>query len=216
MINFFKENKMKIIISSLLTLSPIIVGLLLWDKLPEAMPIHWNAKGEVDDYASKAFAVFGMPFFLLLVNLLCVFSPKLDTRNNNQNKKVISIIFILAPLLSIFVSAASYAAALNYTFPPFKILNILFAVLFFVTGNYLPKCKHNKTIGIRIPTTLKSEENWDKTHFFAGKVWVGCSVLMLLSTFLPETISYCVIAVLVLIIALAPIIYSIAISRKTK
>lgn len=216
MINFIKENKIKIIVSTLLTLSPIIVGLFLWDKLPETMPIHWNAKGEVDDYASKTFIIFGMPLLLSLINLLCIFSPKLDKRNTNQNKKVISVIFFLAPALSIFVSAASYSTALNYTFHAFKILNIFFGVLFFVIGNYLPKCRYNRTVGIRIPTTLKSEENWDKTHYFAGKIWVIGSVLIILSALLPKNIQILASLPIILIMVLTPIIYSIVIAKKSQ
>ncbi|HAF86254.1 MAG TPA: hypothetical protein DCG32_07825 [Sphaerochaeta sp.] len=34
----------------------------------------------------------------------------------------------------------------------------------------MPKCKHNYTVGIRIPWTLASEENWNRTHRFAGPV----------------------------------------------
>ena len=56
-----KKNLPKLIITSLIILIPIVIGLILWDKLPDQVPVHWNMSGEVDDYATKTQAVFAMP-----------------------------------------------------------------------------------------------------------------------------------------------------------
>ena len=53
-----KNNKFKVIISSLLTLSPILIGLILWNKLPDNMITHWGADGNADGLSTKAFAIF--------------------------------------------------------------------------------------------------------------------------------------------------------------
>ena len=53
-----KKNLPKLIITSLIILIPIVIGLILWDKLPDQVPVHWNMSGEVDDYATKTQAVF--------------------------------------------------------------------------------------------------------------------------------------------------------------
>ena len=80
--------------------------------------------------------------------------------------------------------------------------------MFILIGNYLPKCKQNHTIGIKIPWTLNSEENWNATHRFSGKVWVICGILILFSIFLPTNFAaYAMIAVAAVMVAL-PIIYS--------
>ena len=60
-----KKYKRTLIISSLVLLVPVIAGLLLWEQLPDPMPFHWNIQGEVDGWASKATAVFGMPALML-------------------------------------------------------------------------------------------------------------------------------------------------------
>jgi len=60
-----KKNKTLVILVSIVTLLPILVGILLWNQLPEQMPTHWNAAGEIDDWSSKAFAVFGLPCIML-------------------------------------------------------------------------------------------------------------------------------------------------------
>ena len=60
----FKKNLKIIIITSVVTILPIIAGLVLWNKLPETLPTHWGFSGEVDGWSSKPFAVFFIPAFI--------------------------------------------------------------------------------------------------------------------------------------------------------
>ncbi len=36
-------------------------GTVLWNRLPEQMPIHFGLDGQVDGYAGKAFGVLALP-----------------------------------------------------------------------------------------------------------------------------------------------------------
>ena len=67
-----KKNLKVLIITSIIILLPILAGVFLWDQLPEQIPAHWNASGEVDGWSSKPFTVFGMPLILLAFQWLCV------------------------------------------------------------------------------------------------------------------------------------------------
>ena len=57
-------------------------------------------------------------------------------------------------------------------------------IVFIFVGNYLPKCKQSYTMGIKLPWTLDSEDNWNKTHRFGGKVYVAVGVVVMLTSFL--------------------------------
>ena len=57
-----KQNKKTLVFTSLLTLLPIPVGLLLWNRFPETMAVHWGITGEADGYASPNFSVFVLTF----------------------------------------------------------------------------------------------------------------------------------------------------------
>ena len=76
-----KQHKGKLMVSSVLTLLPILVGLLLWNRLPNQMPTHWGVDGTADGWSGKAFVVFGMPLILLAVHWLCVWGTSLDSSN---------------------------------------------------------------------------------------------------------------------------------------
>ena len=81
----------------------------------------------------------------------------------------------------------------------------------FVVGNYLPKCRQNYMIGIKLPWTLDNEENWDYTHRMAGKWWIIGGVLTILLGFQkfvdPIGAAVGIILIVTLIPAIASYIY---------
>ena len=87
--------------------------------------------------------------------------------------------------------------ALGKEMNPALIVSLLLGFMFIIIGNYLPKCKQNFTLGIKIKWTLENEENWNKTHRFAGKVWFIGGFIMLLTAFL--TIEYALLSIIILI-----------------
>jgi uncharacterized membrane protein len=63
-------------------------------------------------------------------------------------------------------------------------MSLFFGVLFIIIGNYLPKCKQNYSLGIKIPWTLNSEENWNYTHRISGKLWVAGGISIIFTSIL--------------------------------
>ena len=181
-----KQHKWKLLLSSILILLPVIAGLILRDALPQQMAIHWGFDGTADARSGRLFAIFTVPVSVLVVHWVCVLICFADSKNRNQNRKVVGLIFWFCPVVSLFVSGMLYAAALGMEFGIGKIIFAGVGLMFVVIGNYLPKCKQNSTIGIKVTWTLKKEENWNKTHRLAGKTWVIGGLTLMLSVFLPQ------------------------------
>ncbi len=211
-----KNNKIKLILASALTMLPSIIGIIFWNKLPATLAIHWGVNGNADGFGSKAMAVFLLPLILLALFWLCVLITAKDPQNNGQNKKVFSMVIWIVPVISCLVNTMMYAATLYNQMPGTTILSLVLGLMFVVIGNYMPKCKQNSTIGIKISWTLKSEENWNATHRFAGKVWFIGGFLMLLCALLPQKLHvYITFIILVILIAL-PTAYSYGFYAKQK
>ena len=208
MINYFKKNKWMIIISALITLVPIIAGVILWDKLPDMVPSHWGVNGEVDGYVSKPMFVFGMPLILVALMLVGSIATATDPKNANHGKKSLVLVYAIVPALSIILSTFTYCSALGVDVPMLNLGVAVVGIVLIFVGNYLPKCKPNYTIGIRIMWTLNSDKNWVATHRFAGKVWFVGGVIVAISALLPTGILPWVAFAVFAIAALAPMIYS--------
>ena len=206
-----KKNWKVLVITTIVMLMPILAGLILWNQLPEQMPTHWNAGGEVDGWSSKPFVVFGLPLIMVAAQWLCVLGTAADPKKNNHSEKVLHLVLWIVPALSVVLHAVTYATALGHSVPMEMVMPILIGLIFTIIGNYLPKCKQNYTIGIKIPWTLDNEENWNKTHRFAGWLWTFCGIAIIFTGFFG---GFWVFLPITLLMVLAPIIYSYILHRK--
>lgn len=203
-----KKNKWKLLISSIVILLPMVFGLITWNKLPEKMATHWGADGMANGWSNRSVAVFIIPLFLLLIHWFCILCTLNDSKNKNQSKKVFGMVLWICPIISLVVNGIIYATSFGKAIDINLVVYLLVGLLFVIIGNYLPKCKQNYTIGIRVKWALESEENWNATHRFAGKIWVIGGVLMMVCGFLSEEISNYVFAVLVTVLIILSLGYS--------
>ena len=206
-----KQYKKMIIITSLLILVPMIAGILLWNQLPDKMATHWGISGEVDGYSSKAFTVFGLPAFLFAVHWVCILGTGADPKKSVIGKKPMELVLCICPLCSFLCSGLSYSHALGYEFNVTMIMSLFMGIVFIVIGNYLPKSGRNYTMGIKIPWTLNSDENWIKTHRFAGRLWVVSGIVTIITAFLNMTV---LMVVLLFVCGIVPVVYSYIYYKK--
>ncbi|MBQ7372285.1 MAG: SdpI family protein [Blautia sp.] len=210
-----KEEKKLILITSILTLLPMFLGLLLWSRLPDQMPTHWNGAGEIDGWHSRLFAVCFLPLFILAMHLIGVFATLNDPKKRNISPKVFRLVLWICPAVAVYVAALIYPTALGYAVNTEFMVGLLMGALFIIAGNYLPKCRPNYTIGIRIRWTIDDEENWNRTHRLAGPLWVAGGFVILLTTFLHVQQFPVMLAVLILL-SVIPILYSYLFYLKKK
>ena len=208
-----KQNKYKMIISAIITLLPMIFGFIVWDRLPENIATSFGWNGEITGYSSKMFAVVGLPVMLTFVNLICIIATNADPRRKNINNKVFSVVIGIVPVCSLLCGICIYANALGYQISVESIMPVFMGVLFLVLGFILPKCKQNYTIGIKLPWTLHDEENWDKTHKLAGKIWIAGGIIMTIAGLFNLTFLFMAIIFALVII---PTVYSYLLYRKQK
>lgn len=211
-----KKNKGLMILTSVIIVLPMVVGILLWDQLPEKMAIHWGANGEADGWSSRPVAVFGMPLLLLAIHWLGVWLTGEDKRNRHQNEKVLQLMFWIAPVVSLFGMGSTYASALGQPLRIDRLALLLLGIIFAMIGNYMPKCRQNYTIGIKVVWTLSDEENWNATHRLAGKLWMIGGLLLMLCAFLTGPALTWVMPVVLGIMVGAPILYSWRFSQRKK
>lgn len=208
-----KKNLPKLIITSLIILIPIVIGLILWDKLPDQVPVHWNINGEVDGFATKAQAVFLMPLVLVAFQWICVLGTLLDPKKQNINDKMVTLVLWIIPIISLLCNSMVYATALGNKVNVEIIMPLFMGALFVVIGNYLPKCKQSYTVGIKLPWTLDNEENWNKTHRLAGFLWVIGGVIIMATAFLGAFWLFFIVLIPMVII---PFVYSYLLYKKNK
>lgn len=207
-----KELKKTLTLTTIITLLPILVGLIYWNQLPEKMATHFDSAGDPNGWSSKWFAIIGIPIFLALVNVLCTILTETDPRRHKYPEKMMKIVYWICPVISWICAGTviGYGLGMEFTSIP-QFASIFVGLLFVVIGNYLPKVKQNYYMGIKLPWTYSDEENWNRTHRMAGKLWVVGGIIILLNVFLG--ISGLEILILILMVVI-PTVYSFLYSRK--
>ncbi|MFS0780371.1 SdpI family protein [Bacillus sp. 1P06AnD] len=202
-----------LITTTFVCLLPIILGLFVYNKLPDQIAIHWNSSGSPDNFAPKVLAVWGLPILLAGINLFSQFMVKNDPKKANSSTVLKQLGRWIIPILSVIIIPITLFKALGYDIPIQIITPAMVGIVMIICGNYLPKCKQNYTIGIKLPWTLNSTENWNKTHHMAGYLWMAGGVCLIVGIFLNVNwlpLTLIVAAVLVLI----PTIYSYFLFKK--
>lgn len=209
-----KTNKRTLIITSVIILLPVVLGLLLWNRLPDQMTVHWGGDGNVDGTGSKAFSVFGLPLIFLAIHWLCVIVTANDKSNKDQSRKAVGMVLWIIPFMSVLLNGLVYAYSLGHRPNMITWTLILIGAMFIVFGNYMPKCKQNHTIGVKIKWTLESEANWSATHRLTGKLWVIGGLVIAACAFLPVKVAVWVVLVAFVPMIAMPMIYSYSLHKK--
>lgn len=210
-----KKNKKEFIISSVMILLPILIGLLFWNRLPEQVPTSWGFDGKVNGSSSRITAVFVVPIVIFVAHCLSVFVTEKDKKNKRQNEKISHLMLWICPVISILTSGLMYSFALGMEFNVNLIMCPFLGFLFLLIGNYLPKCRQNQTIGIRVKWTLEDEDNWNATHRLSGKLWVFGGMWLIVLTFFPRVSIFCSVIVLTML-TLIPIVFSYSYAKTKK
>ena len=206
-----KKNWKILLATSLVVLLPIAAGLILWEQLPDMMPTHWDITGEVDDMSSKPAAVFGPTLVLLAVHWLCLLVTFVDPKKKNHGRKILYLVTWLIPVLSVLLNTLMYITAMDNDVRIELVMPVFLGLVLAIIGNYLPKCKQNYTIGIKLPWTLHSEENWNRTHRFAGRIWLGGGLVIMLTGLVG---GFWIFVAAIFLMVLAPMIFSYVLHRK--
>lgn len=158
-------------------------------------------------------ALFFAPV-LLCGHRLCLHITAIDPGNAKQSRKVLDLLLWIFPVISLFCALTFHLSVRSGGSSVMLVTADFLGILFLIIGNYLPKCRRNSTIGIKIKWTLENEENWNATHRFGGIVWVACSLGFFLIGCLPLNWFVPGIAVLVVFMVLLPTAYSYRCYRR--
>lgn len=180
------KNKLSVATMWILALLPLAVFLILYARLPETVPIHWNAAGEIDGYGSKLTA--GVLFLITpALALMFQFLPKIDPKKQNY-EKFSKYYDYFAIFMMVFMGIVNLIT-LSEAFKPGKlsvdtVISVLVSVMFIFFGNAMGKIKHNYFVGIKTPWTIADPDVWNKTHRIGGIIWVVLGILCLITTFI--------------------------------
>ncbi len=165
-----RKLKINFFLSTALMILPAIAGFILWNRLPDRVPIHWNAYGEVDGYGSKLFLVAGLPAIFIIIHIITVAVLMVSSKNSGeQSIGGLCLTVWLMPIISVISSAFVYSAALGMSVGDEMLVCPVVCIVFILTGFIMWRYPGLKTINF--PTKCLA------TRSFSGLVMIVCGIV---------------------------------------
>lgn len=204
-----KKFKWKIfVITALVCLSPIILGVALWDKLPDTMAIHFDINNNPDNFASKEFTVIFLPILMAVAQFICCFTSDVEEYKNGEQKKLTRIAKWIIPVVSVVLYVMTIGFSLGWVGDIRLVAGGLVGLMLIVTGSCVSQLDYVKNCSI-------DKDAARKFNRFAGIETVILGALFLLSILLPPTAT--VVCLFLLIpYSIITVIYYFKITRNKK
>lgn len=201
----------------LIVVASFIAGYYFYPLLPDKVPSHWGADGQVNGYVPKFWGAFLMPFVTLFMLVLFMVIPRIDPKKENIAKFRIYFDGMIGLILLFlaYIYGLTLYWAIKGSFNMIRMIIPAISILFFYVGVVISRAKSNWSIGIRTPWTLSSEAVWEKTHKVGGPLF---EVVALISVFGVVFTKYAIWLLLVplLSVVLFLFVYSYVLYRKEK
>lgn len=197
-------------IPAVLVVAMWLFSLVVWSRLPERVPIHWNVHGTVDRYGGRAEAALFAPALATVLWLLLRWLPRIDPRRENYAKFAGSYDLVVVVVLAILavVHVATLGSALGWPVPVTRVMPVVIGVALVVIGNVLPRARPNWWFGIRTPWTLSNDRVWVRTHRVGGYALVVAGIAVVATAVLPDPLIVPVLLVAVIGASLFSVVYS--------
>jgi uncharacterized membrane protein len=194
-----------------MVIAATIVGVALWNRLPDPMASHWGPNDEVNGYTSRVWGVFLMPLITLAMLVLFLIIPSIDPLKANiaQFRDVFNLFITLIVAFMLYIYGLSLRWNLGHTdFRMSQAMLPAMGILFFFIGYMLRKAKRNFFIGIRTPWTLSSDRVWDETHRLGSILFMISGVLAFIGSFFGGTTAFWFLFVPIIGSTLVTLVYS--------
>lgn len=201
---------------------PAVYLAIVWNRLPQAVALHFDLKGNPDRMGTKSellttsfiLIVMNAIVYLIVTNIYRIDPKKYAAENKSRLLRIaFAVSLFMTAVLCMIIFNGSQG---NITFSTGLLLSGM-GLLFAIIGNYMPNLKPNYFTGIRLPWTLENEDNWRKTHFLAGRLWFGGGlILAVVCLFIPASPALILFFSVMSIVVIVPCIYSYQLYRKQK
>ena len=197
-------------ISLLIVAAGFIASAVVYPRLPETIPTHWDFSGHPNGWSSRFWGAWLIPIFLLGMRALARILPRIDPRGSNYAKfgGAFEAIIDTIMLFMLALHIVALRAALGHPMQMQRILPIGVGVVLIVIGNLLPRARPNWFVGIRTPWTLSSDRVWEKTHRFGGRLFVAGGLIITIASFLWVQEAHVILFVVMGLVASSVMIYS--------
>lgn len=164
-----------------ISLLPVAAGLILFNSLPDQLPILYTFDGEVNMLADKMVCITLIPATCAVITLvLGIFLRSFIKKSAGFYLAVL----MTAPVFSFSIQTMTLSVgAFGFAVTDMTITMILLGVLFYLLGAIIPAIGPNPLIGARFPWLKDNDEAWYMTQVFTGRFMIAAGLIIIVDAF---------------------------------
>lgn len=151
---------------------------LLYPRLPDLMPVHFDARGVADDFVAKPLGPFVAPVMGLVTYTVTTLAVRRMTGRARDALPIAIAAF------GLFLVVVSLRAALGDLADLTRTTVIGTGLLVIVIGNYCGKLQPDRWGGMRSPWTIGDGEVWRRAHRIGGWMLVIAGIVAVVAAIL--------------------------------
>jgi uncharacterized membrane protein len=208
------------LLALLIVVAQILIAVGTYPFLPDSVPSHFNAAGQVNGYLPKWINAILFPGISLALFFILRFAMQISPRLGNANQRrantqVVNLILVGILLFMLVIQLTITAYALGLPVDISFVISLAISVLFVFLGNFLGKLRRNFWAGIRTPWTLASDIVWERTHRLGGWLFVLVGLIGIVTSFFAPLRIWGLMVPLILAIVITVVYSYIAYQRYT-
>lgn len=158
----------------------LLVSAWAWNKIPagKLIPVHWGASGQPNGFATKTAGLLWMPGVALFISAIMLAFLLIPRREVVRSMKAYVAIGRTMLGLLFCTHLIAVLATIGWKLNMPALVLTLTGTMLIIIGNYFPKMRRNRWMGVRTPWTRASDYVWDKTHRLASRLFIGLGLVL--------------------------------------
>ena len=171
--------------------SPMLLGLHLWEQIPEIVETGLTGINGEDDSLPRAVLVFGVPGLMCVLTLICHGQLWLHQKAERLPPTPIRITGRWSiPVISVLLCSFWLRRAAGQPTEFSDFLPCLLALVLILLGAHFFDCPRDSQVAFRFRSIEHWEIPWQKTHRLAGVCWMLAGLQLLVFYFLLGTLPW--------------------------
>lgn len=202
----------------ILMILPLAAVLIALQFLPDQIPAHYGASGQVDRWGSKyetlIFPALTAVFGGVMLAVARYASRQEESGTNNEGVVFMAGLsgMLLFNAMTLFFLFLAFRKTEDLAAAPVDVYQLMFGILglgMVAIGNVMPKARMNSLVGLRTPWSRKNETVWKKSQRFGGISFILGGVATVLVSILTKGFSclLCFLGILA-VITVIDVIYT--------
>ena len=173
-----------VLATSFACLSPVLLGLRLWNAIPALVETGLIGPGGSDDSVPRVVLVYAVPGLVFVLNLICHVQLWVHQRAQRMPPKPVLLLgrhgipMLFIPLTALWMLHAA-AAPLRAVF----FLTVFASLLMMLIGGSFYDCPTDAVIAIRLFRLQQKPSEWTRVHRMAAICWMAAGLLQLILLF---------------------------------